>query len=359
MKYKIAVLAGDGIGPEVMKAALMVLEKVAQKFKFSLEIEQGLIGGAAYDVYRQHLPQETLNLCENCDAILFGAVGGPINASCDPKWCGVEKNALLALRKYFDFFANLRPINFFEELYDMSIFNSAVYKKGIDIMIVRELSSGIYFGEHRTYKEKGEKIAVDVLKYSSEEIERIVDLAFQIAIKRGKKLTVVDKANVLDTSLLWRDLARKKAAIYKKVELNFMYVDNAAMQLIKSPQQFDTIVTDNMFGDILSDLASVLAGSLGMLPSASLNNQGFGLYEPISGSAPDIAGKNIANPIGQILSVAMMLKYSFHLDCASLAIKNAVQKVLAEGIRTVDIYKKGHQKVGTLEMAKAICVQIR
>lgn len=350
MQKKIALLPGDGIGPEIMKEAGKVLKRLGELKSHNFQFCEGLVGGAAYDRFANHLPAETLSLCESCDAILLGAVGGPISESNQEKWKNVERKALLGLRRHFNFFANLRPIRVnsaLTELSQVKLPPSVVP----DILIVRELTGGIYFGKHETIGDT----ARDEMIYIEKEISRIAFLAFNLAKKRFKHITLVDKANVLDTSRLWRNVTAKIASQFPKIQLDFMYVDNAAMQIIKNPAQFDVILTENMFGDILSDLASVLSGSLGLLPSASLNESGFGLYEPISGSAPDIAGKGIANPIGQILSAALMLKYSFGLNEEAKMIENAVQKTLVAGIRTADIFQHGMRKVDCETMGNEIC----
>lgn len=351
MKKTIAVLPGDGIGPEIMSATLKILDAVAEKFGHQFEYQEGLIGGAAYDVYGEHLPKETLDLAGSCDAILFGSVGGPVNAQNEPKWKGAEKNALLGIRKYFNFNINVRPMTVWPQLAQKSILKPEIIGEGFSLTIIRELSAGLYFGEHKTVVENGEKVARDVMEYHEGTIRTVVDFAFQAARLSKKKLCSVDKANVLDCSILWRDGVEKLAPNYPDVAVEHMYVDNAAMQLVKNPRYFDVIVTENTFGDILSDLSSVLPGSLGLLGSASFNDHGFGLYEPSGGSAPDIAGRGIANPIGMMLSGAMMLRYSFKLEKEADAIEAAIQKTI-EIYRTADIWEEGCDKVGTGEFAE-------
>lgn len=353
MQKTICVISGDGIGPEIMAEATKVLDKIGQKFGHQFEYKKALAGGIAYDKYGEHLPKITLDLTSKCDAILFGSIGGPVEDQDKPKWKNCEKNALLALRKHFDLFANLRPSIVFRALKNISILKPETVGEGFDVLIVRELTSGIYFGEHKTEN----NVATDVMKYSEDEVERIARVAFEAAMKRNKKLTSVDKANVLDCSVLWRGVVDRVSKDYPEVELNHLYVDNAAMQLVKNPKSFDVVVTENMFGDILSDLSSTFAGSLGLLPSASLNEKGFGMYEPSGGSAPDIAGQNIANPIAQILSASMMLKHSFNMVEESKAIDEAVIKTL-EKTRTGDIYEEGCRKAGTREMGDEICKNI-
>ena len=328
--YKIGVIKGDGIGSEIVDEAINVLDAVAAKYNFDINYEEFLLGGAAIDETGVPLPQETINGIKKVDAVLFGAIGGP-------KWDNLERHlrpesGLLALRKEMGTFANLRPAIVYDELVNASTLKPDVVR-GVDIMVVRELTGGIYFGEPREYsKEK----AYNTMVYTRGEIERIARVAFDIAMKRDKRVCSVDKANVLEVSQLWREVVEEVSKDYPEVELSHMYVDNAAMQLIKEPKQFDVIVTGNIFGDILSDAASMLSGSIGLLPSASIGNK-IGLYEPIHGSAPDIAGQGIANPIATISSAAMMLKYEFNELEAADAIESAIKKVLADGYRTGDI----------------------
>lgn len=358
MKCKIAVLSGDGIGPEVMSVALHVLETVGKKFKLEFDFNEALVGGIAIDKKGKALPEETVELCRRCDAILFGSVGGP-------KWENLppneqpERAALLPLRKIFGLFANLRPVVCYPELVASSPIKSNIIPQGFDVLVVRELTGGIYFGQpKKTEKtERGER-ALDTLVYETYEIERIGKLAFEAARLRRRKLTLIDKANVLESSLLWRKTMKQLAGSYSDVTLEFMYVDNAAMQILRNPAQFDVMLCENMFGDILSDEAAAAAGSLGLLPSASLAESSFGLYEPAGGTAPDIAGKGIANPIAQILSAALMLEYSFCQVEAARAIRAAVQAAVSEGYRTGDIFGGEGRKVGTEEMGQAIASKI-
>ncbi|BDA79448.1 3-isopropylmalate dehydrogenase [Leptospira kobayashii] len=352
---KIAVLAGDGIGPEVMEVALEVVNKALGSKKNDFSFEPALVGGAAIDATGSPLPPETLKLCEESAAIFFGSVGGP-------KWEGLppdrqpERGALLPLRKHFDLFANLRPAIIYSELKNASPLRADIIGDGLDILILRELTSGIYFGKPKGREGQGpEEFAYDTMKYSRREIERIARKAFEAARKRNKKVTSIDKANVLTTSVLWRevviDLHKRE---FSDCSLDHLYVDNAAMQLIVKPKQFDVMLCENMFGDILSDEASIITGSIGMLPSASISESGFGLYEPSGGSAPDIAGKGIANPIAQILSGALLLRYSFGLEEEAVKIENAIRTVLKKGLRTGDIAEQGAKILGTKEIGKEI-----
>jgi 3-isopropylmalate dehydrogenase len=349
---KIAVLPGDGVGPEVVTEAVKVLDAVGRG-RFKLELEQAPVGGAAYDAAGDPIPEATLALARKADAVLFGAVGGP-RYDALPREKRPEQ-AILRLRKELDLFANLRPASVFPELADASTLRPEVVA-GLDILILRELTGDIYFGQPRGIRtnDSGAREGFDTMRYSEPEIRRIAHAGFRAALKRRKKVCSVDKANVLETSQLWREVVSAVGREYAGVELSHMYVDNAAMQLLKNPKQFDVIVTGNMFGDILSDEASMLTGSIGMLPSASLDEKGKGLYEPIHGSAPDIAGRNIANPLATILSVAMMLRYSFDQDAAAARVEGAVRKVLAQGYRTGDIFREGTRKVGTREMGDAV-----
>lgn len=352
---KIAVLAGDGIGPEVMRVALSVLKKTVAKSGVEFSFTEAPVGGAALDLTGKPLPEETLKLCENSDAILFGSVGGPKWETLPPD-LQPERGALLPLRKHFDLFANLRPAIIYSELRNASPIKAEIIGDGLDVLILRELTSGIYFGKPKGREGSGpEEFAYDTMRYSRREIERIARVAFEAARKRNKKVTSIDKANVLTTSVFWREVV---VALHKKefsdVELNHLYVDNAAMQLIVKPKQFDVVLCENMFGDILSDEASQITGSIGMLPSASLSESGFGLYEPSGGSAPDIAGKGIANPIAQVLSAALMLRYSFSMEKEALQIENAVREVIKLGFRTGDIAEKGAKVLGTEEIGKEI-----
>ncbi|MFA5948083.1 MAG: 3-isopropylmalate dehydrogenase [Candidatus Gracilibacteria bacterium] len=354
MKYKIAVLSGDGIGPEIMIEAMNVLKKIESKFGHQFEFKEALIGGAAWDVYKDHFPEDTKTICKNSDAILFGSVGGPVSNSTEEKWHNCEINSILGIRKFFNFNINLRPSKSYKSLINSSYLRADIVQKGIDMLCVRELSQDVYFGEHKTYEKDGMRIASDVMIYDEKCIEEAAHAAFKAAMKRQKKVHSVDKANVLDCSKLWRDVVSKVAKNYPECELNHILVDNCAMQVIKRPYDFDVLLLPNMFGDIISDETSVFSGSLGMLASASLNSDGFGLYEPSSGSAPDIAGKGIANPIGQILSAAMMLKYSFNLNDEHDTIVNAVEKTLDKGCFTADISPDNTKSISTSKMGNAI-----
>ena len=361
--FRIAVLAGDGIGPEVMAEALKVLGVVAKKFSVSLDYDRQLVGGAAIDAVGKALPPETLAACEKADAILFGSVGGP-------KWESLpaveqpERAALLPLRKHFGLFANLRPAVCLPELTHASPLHPRIVEGGFDVLCVRELTGGLYFGEPKYLKkEGGEEFAVDTMVYWESEIRRIAKVAFEAARTRGGRVTSIDKANVLQNGILWRRVVTETGRDYPDVALNHLYVDNAAMQLIKNPKAFDVVLAENLFGDILSDEMAMIAGSLGMLPSASLGDSTggatrFGMYEPSGGTAPDIAGKGIANPIAQILSAAMMLRLSCGRDDAASAIEAAVKNVIAAGLRTGDIHTPGTNLVGTAEMGNAIAAAI-
>jgi len=336
LKKRIALLPGDGIGPEVLESATDVLKSVAERFNHEFEFEYGLIGGAAIDEHHNPLPEETVAACKNADAILLGAVGGP-KWDQNPSELRPEKG-LLSIRKQLDLFANLRPVKVFESLSDASPLKKE-YIDNVDFVIVRELTGGLYFGQpsKRYVNTEGEQEAVDTLFYKRTEIERVIREGFKMAAARKGKVTSVDKANVLESSRLWREVAEDVAQEFPDVKLEHMLVDNAAMQLIYAPNQFDVVVTENMFGDILSDEASMLTGSLGMLPSASLSSSGLHLFEPVHGSAPDIAGKGMANPFAAILSAAMLLRTSFGLEEEAKAVEDAVNKVLASGKRTRDL----------------------
>ncbi len=350
--HKIALLPGDGIGPEIVPQAVRVLEAVGKKFNLEFQFETALIGGAAYDATGHPLPEATLELCRRSDAILLGAVGGPKWDNLEPD-LRPERGALLPLRKELGLYANLRPAAVNPALASASTLKEEIVS-GLDTMIIRELTGGLYFGQkHREELPGGGQKAVETLEYSTGEIERVARLGFEMARKRNKRLMSVDKANVLESSRLWREVVQELAKEYPDVELNHMYVDNCAMQLVRNPKQFDVMVTENMFGDILTDLASQLTGSIGMLPSASIGGE-VALYEPIHGSAPDIAGKNLANPIATILSAAMMLRVSFGLEEPAAAIEAAVAKVLEQGYRTGDIMQPGQKQLGTVEMTEAI-----
>jgi len=354
--YRIAVLPGDGIGAEIVPEAVKVLKAIGEKYGHRFDFREGLVGGSAFDEVGVPLPSETLKLCQESQAVLLGAIGGP-------KWEDLpvelrpEVGALLPLRKYLGLYANLRPAYLFPDLVDASTLKPEVIQD-IDIMVVRELTGGMYFGEKSRKQSEDGEIATDVCTYSTMEIERICRLAFEIARRRRKRLTSVDKANVIETSRLWREVVSKLAAEYPDVELNHMYVDNCAMQLIRNPRQFDVIVTENLFGDILTDEASMLTGSIGMLPSASLGGA-VGLYEPSHGSAPDIAGQKKANPLATILSAAMMLEYSFNLVPEAREIEDAVRLVLSEGYRTPDIFEEGKILVNTEEMGDLVAQKIK
>ena len=356
MKKSIAVLPGDGIGPEIVTEAVKVLDKVAAKYGHEFNYTHVDIGGCSIDKFGVPITDEGMNICKASDSVLLGAVGGPKWDSCPPA-IRPEK-ALLAVRKELGLFANLRPTKLFRQLADASPLKKEIVGGGIDLLIVRELTGGVYFGEKKTEEVNGELVATDIMPYSEHEIKRIVRVAFETALKRGRKLTSVDRANVLDTSRLWRKTVHEMAADYPEVEAGDLLVDNTAMQLIRNPAQFDVIVTENMFGDILSDEASMLTGSIGMMPSASLSEGTLGMYEPIHGSAPDIAGTGKANPIGTVLSAAMMLRYSFDMAAEADAIEAAVDKVLDGGYRTADIMKDGFTLVSCAEMGDLIAANI-
>jgi 3-isopropylmalate dehydrogenase len=361
--YKIAVLAGDGIGPEVMAAALHVLRAVEKKLSLVFDFNEQPVGGAAIDTKGKALPAETLQACEAADAILFGSVGGPKWESLPPAE-QPERAALLPLRKHFRLFANLRPAVCLPELVHASPLHPQIVEGGFDILCVRELTGGLYFGEPKFIKEEGgEQVAVDTMIYRESEIRRIAKVAFEAARKRRNQVTSIDKANVLQNGILWRRVVEETARDFPEVRLGHLYVDNAAMQLVKNPKGFDVMLAENLFGDILSDEVAMLTGSLGMLPSASLGDETsgaarFGMYEPSGGSAPDIAGKGIANPIAQVLSAAMMLRFSCAREEAATAIEAAVRRVIADGLRTADIHTHGTDRVDTAEMGKAIAAAI-
>ncbi len=356
--YRIAVLPGDGIGPEIVEQGLKVLRAVSEKFGVGFEFNEGLIGGAAIDAQGVPLPDSTLKLAKNSDAVYLGAIGDWKYDTLDPAIR--PERGLLKIRKELNLFANLRPAVVYDDLVSSSTLKEEAVK-GVDIMIVRELTSGIYFGEPKGIEERdGEQVGFNNMIYKESEIERIVRLAFDIAVKRRKKLCSVDKANVLDVSRLWREVVERIAKDYPEVEVNHMYVDNAAMQLIRNPKQFDVVVTGNMFGDILSDEASMLTGSLGMLASASLTVQGgTAMYEPSHGSAPKYKGLDKVNPIATIMSAAMMLKYSFNMDKEADAIEQAVKQVLQDGYRTYDIMSEAKTLVGTSQMGDLVANKVR
>ena len=353
---KIALIPGDGIGPDIISQALKVLDAVSRKYDVKFDFEEVLMGGVAIDKTGVPLPEESMDICRNSDAVLLGAVGGD-------EWDDLPGHlrpeaGLLGLRKGLGAFANLRPAILFPQLKNASSLKPEILGDGLDIMVIRELTGGIYFGEKGREGEGTEERAWDTLPYSYSEIERISRVGFELAMKRGKKLMSVDKANILESSRLWREVVTEIAKDYKEIDLSHMYVDNAAMQLIRNPRQFDVIVTENMFGDILSDAASMLTGSLGMLPSASLGDGTPGIYEPIHGSAPQIAGQDKANPIATIMSVAMMLRYSLDMEEGALDVERAVSKVLDKGYRTEDIMEDGKNLVGTDKMGDLIVAEI-
>ncbi len=352
MNYQIATVPGDGIGPDITEQALIILEKIGAKYGHQFNFTEVLAGGVAIDEYGIPLPAESLATCQASDAVLLGAVGGP-------KWDHLDGNlrpeqALLGLRGELKLFANLRPAIIYEALKDACPLKSEIIGDSLDLMVLRELTGGLYFGERGRREGKYGPEAYDTMAYSVYEVERIARRGFDIAMKRSKQITSVDKANILESSRLWRETVIKVAQDYPEVELNHMYVDNAAMQLVRNPKQFDVILTENMFGDILSDQASMITGSIGMLPSASIGEKRLGMYEPIHGSAPDIAGLDKANPIAMILSAAMMLRYSFDLEKEAAAIETAVEFVLNGGYRTGDIMSDNMKLVGTKEMGELI-----
>ena len=361
MNLKIGVIKGDGIGPEIVSEAMKVLDKVGEVYGHTCEYEQLLMGGASIDVHGIPLTDETVETAKACDAVLMGSIGGDAKTS---PWYKLEPSkrpeaGLLKIRKALNLFANLRPAVLYDELKGACPLKEEITEGGFDMMIMRELTGGLYFGERKTVEEDGVLKAYDSLTYNENEIRRIAKRGFDIALKRRKKVTSVDKANVLDSSRLWRKVVEEVAEDYPEVTLEHMLVDNCAMQLVRDPKQFDVILTENMFGDILSDEASMVTGSIGMLASASLNETKFGLYEPSGGSAPDIAGKGIANPIATILSAAMMLRFSFDLDKEADAIEQAVSQVLKDGYRTIDIMSEGKKQIGTVEMGDLIAGYIK
>ena len=361
MNLKIGVIKGDGIGPEIVTEAMKVLDKVGEVYGHTCEYEQLLMGGASIDVHGIPLTDETVETAKACDAVLMGSIGGDAKTS---PWYKLEPSkrpeaGLLKIRKALNLFANLRPAVLYDELKGACPLKEEITEGGFDMMIMRELTGGLYFGERKTVEEDGVRKAYDSLTYNENEIRRIAKRGFDIAMKRRKKVTSVDKANVLDSSRLWRKVVEEVAEDYPEVTLEHMLVDNCAMQLVRDPKQFDVILTENMFGDILSDEASMVTGSIGMLASASLNDTKFGLYEPSGGSAPDIAGKGIANPIATILSAAMMLRFSFDLDKEADAIEQAVSQVLKDGYRTIDIMSEGKKQIGTVAMGDLIAGYIK
>lgn len=361
MKLNIGVIKGDGIGPEIVTEAMKVLNRIAEVYGHECEYTELLMGGVSIDVHGIPLTEETIQKAKQCDAILMGSIGGDTRTS---PWYQLEPSkrpeaGLLKIRKALNLFANLRPAVLYEELKEACPLKEEIIQNGFDLMIMRELTGGLYFGERSTKEIDGVMTACDSLTYNEAEIRRIAKRGFDIAAKRRKKVTSVDKANVLDSSRLWRKVVEEVAQEYPDVTLEHMLVDNCAMQLVKDPAQFDVILTENMFGDILSDEASMVTGSIGMLASASLNETKFGLYEPSGGSAPDIAGKGIANPIATILSAAMMLRFTFDLDREADAVESAVQQVLKDGYRTIDIMSEGNTQINTCEMGDRICSYIR
>lgn len=360
MDYKVGVIRGDGIGPEIIAEAVKVLDRVAEKYGHKFDYTDILLGGASIDACGEPLTQDALETAGNCDAVLMGSIGGDTTTS---PWYQLPAHlrpeaGLLALRKGLGLFANMRPAYLYEELKEACPLKEEIIGSGFDLVVMRELTGGLYFGERKTSEEDGVLKAVDTLTYNENEIRRIAIRGFEIAMKRRKKVTSVDKANVLDSSRLWRKVVNEVAKDYPEVDLEHMLVDNCAMQLVRDPKQFDVILTENMFGDILSDEASMVTGSIGMLSSASLKEGSFGLYEPSHGSAPDIAGKDLANPIATILSAAMMLRYSFNLDQEADAVEQAVDQVLKDGYRTVDIMSEGMEQVGTCRMGDLITERI-
>ena len=357
MKKNIAVIRGDGIGPEIVEQALKVLDKIADLYHHEFIYTDVDMGGCAIDKWGEPLPEKELQKCCSSDSVLLGAVGGP-------KWNDVPgpmrpEKGLLKLRAGMGVYSNNRPAKIWPQLADASPLKKSIVDQGIDFIIVRELIGGIYFGKHETVENSGEKLAIDELTYSESEIRRIGRIGFETAQKRGKKLCSVEKSNVLDSSRLWKKVIHELAAEYPDVELSDMLVDNCAMQIVKNPSQFDVVVTENMFGDILSDEASMITGSIGMIPSSSLGATTCGLYEPIHGSAPDIAGQDLANPIGTILSAAMMLRFSFDMNEEADCIEKAVSDVLDDGLRTADIYSDGCTKVGCAAMGQAIIEKMK
>lgn len=360
MELKVGIIKGDGIGPEIVEEAMKVLDKVGEVYGHTYRYKELLLGGASIDVHGIPLTDETVAEAKSCDAVLMGSIGGDAKVS---PWYQLEPDrrpeaGLLKIRKELNLFANLRPAVLYDELKGACPLKEEITEGGFDMMIMRELTGGLYFGNRKTEEIDGVMTACDGLTYNENEIRRIAKRAFEIAMKRRKKVISVDKANVLDSSRLWRKIVEEVAKEYPEVALEHMLVDNCAMQLVKDPKQFDVILTENMFGDILSDEASMVTGSIGMLASASLNDTKFGLYEPSGGSAPDIAGKGIANPIATILSAAMMLRFSFDLDKEADAIEKAVSQVLKDGYRTIDIMSEGKEQVGTARIGDLICERI-
>ncbi|WP_249029445.1 3-isopropylmalate dehydrogenase [Tannockella kyphosi] len=360
MEKNITIIKGDGIGPEIVDEAIKVLQAIAKKYNHTFTYTEVLMGGASIDAHGVPITQETIDIAKSSDSVLLGSIGGDTNTS---PWYQLEPKlrpeaGLLTIRKELGLFANLRPAYLYNELKEACPLKPEIIEGGFDMMVVRELTGGIYFGARETKEIDGQLVATDSLAYSETEIKRIVKKAFEIAMKRKKQLISVDKANVLDSSRLWRKIVNELASDYPEVTVEHMLVDNCAMQLVRDPKQFDVIVTENMFGDILSDEASMITGSIGMLSSASLRDDSFGMYEPSHGSAPDIAGTNKANPIATILSMALMLRYSFGLSKEALEVEQAIEKVLQQGYRTVDILSKDKTLVGTKEMGDLIVANL-
>ena len=358
MDTTLCLLAGDGIGPEIVSQAKKVLAAVAERFSHEIELKESLIGGAALDAGKGPLPDETVEACRQADAVLLGAVGGPA-------WDELPherrpERGLLGIRKELGLFANLRPALIFDEFAGSSYLRPDIVGQGVDLLVVRELTGGLYFGEPKGIRqEKGQRVGLNTMVYTESEVRRIAELAFRLAAGRRKRLCSVDKANVLDVSRLWREVVMETAAGYPEVELSHMYVDNAAMQLVRDPSQFDVLVTSNLFGDILSDEAAAITGSIGLLPSASLGADGRGLFEPVHGSAPDIAGRDLANPLGMILSVAMLLRHALSLEEEATAVEGAVRAVLSQGYRTPDLRQPGTTTVGCSEMGRLVTEALR
>lgn len=356
MNKKIAILAGDGIGPEVMAQAVRVLDAIADKFGHKFEYTEALVGGAAYDKHENHLPQITIDTCNEADAVLFGSVGGPVDKQHEAKWANCEAKSILALRKAFNFNINLRKMTLYPEISSLSPLKPELLSNGLDVVIFRELLGDVYFGEHTLGEKNGERYSFDSGEYTESQIKSIAEYAFNVARTRQKRLISVDKANVMAMSKLWRTVVSEVAKNHTDIQYSDMLVDNCAMQIVKNPAQFDVILTSNLFGDILSDELSVLSGSVGMMPSASFSSTGLALYEPAGGSAPDIANKNIANPIAQILSASLMLAYSFKMLDEAKIIDEAVKATIVAGYRTGDIYTKtaNEKVVGTKEFTDQV-----